>query len=96
LYATVKNWLAQFKHGDFSTCDVPRPGSPKKVITREINDQIHKLILEECQILAKSIAEQLGTSCKRVEPVIHEDVDMHKLSLKWVPKCLNEDQKCQR
>jgi len=24
-YATVKNWLAQFKRGDFSTCDVPRP-----------------------------------------------------------------------
>ena len=25
-YATVKNWVAQFKHGDFSTCDAPRPG----------------------------------------------------------------------
>jgi len=26
LYATVKNRVAQFKHGDFSTCDAPRPG----------------------------------------------------------------------
>jgi len=25
-YATVKNWVAQFKSGDFSTCDTPRPG----------------------------------------------------------------------
>jgi len=25
-YATVKNWVAQFKCGDFSTCDGPRPG----------------------------------------------------------------------
>jgi len=25
-YATVKNWVTQFKRGDFSTCDVPRPG----------------------------------------------------------------------
>jgi len=25
-YATIKNWVAQFKHGNFSTCDVPRPG----------------------------------------------------------------------
>jgi len=31
-----------------------------KVTTQEINDQIHELILEECQILAESIAEQLG------------------------------------
>jgi len=28
-----KNWVAQFKRGDFSTCDAPRPGRPKTVIT---------------------------------------------------------------
>jgi len=25
-YATFKNWMAQFKRGDFSTYNVPRPG----------------------------------------------------------------------
>jgi len=25
-YATGKNWVAQFKCGDFSTCDAPHPG----------------------------------------------------------------------
>jgi len=25
LYTTIKNWVAQFKHGDFSACDVPHP-----------------------------------------------------------------------
>jgi len=25
-YATIRNWVAQFKHGDFSTCDAPHPG----------------------------------------------------------------------
>ena len=29
LYVTVKNWVAQFERGDFSTCDAPRPGRPK-------------------------------------------------------------------
>jgi hypothetical protein len=24
-YAAVRNWVPQFKHGDFSTCDAPRP-----------------------------------------------------------------------
>ena len=43
LYATVKNWVAQFKRGDFSTCDAPRPGRPKTVTTPEIIDQIHNL-----------------------------------------------------
>jgi len=40
LYATVKNWVAQFKRGDFSICDAPRPGRPKTLITPEIIDQI--------------------------------------------------------
>jgi len=26
-----KNWVAQFKRGDFSTCDAPRPGRTKRV-----------------------------------------------------------------
>jgi len=46
-YATVKNWVAQFKRGDFSTCNAPLPGRPKAVTTPEIIDQIHELILEE-------------------------------------------------
>jgi len=95
-YATVKNWAAQFKRGDFSTCEVPRPGRPKTVTTPEIIDQIHDLILEDRGISAKSIAEQLGISRERVGPIIHEDLDMWKLSAKWVPKCLNADQKPQR
>jgi len=38
-YATVKNWVAQFKRGDFSTCDAPRPVRPKTVTTPEIIDR---------------------------------------------------------
>jgi len=61
-YATVKNWVAQFKRGDFSTCDAPRPGRPERVITLEVIDKIHELILEDRRISAKSIDEQLGIS----------------------------------
>ena len=35
-YATVKNWVAQFKRGDFSTCDAPRPGRPRTVTTPKL------------------------------------------------------------
>jgi len=95
-YATIENWVAQFKRGDFSTCDALRPGRPKTVTTPDIIDQIHKLISEDHRILAKSIAEQLGISRERVGSIIHEDLDMRKLSARWVPKCLNTDQKRQR
>ena len=81
--------MAQFKHGVFPTCDVPRPGRPKTVSTLEIINQIHKLILDDYQISAKSIAEQLDISRERIRPIVHEGLDMPKLSAKWVLKCPN-------
>jgi len=62
----------------------------------EIIDQIHELILEDRQISVKSIAEQLDISCERIGSIIRENLDMRKLSAKWVPKCLKADQKRQR
>jgi len=75
-----QNWVAQLKSGDFSTCDAPRPGRPKTVTIPEIIDQIHELILEDGRISAKSIAEQLGISRERDGSIIHEVLDMRKLS----------------
>jgi len=61
------------------------------VTTPEIIDQIHELISEDHRISAKSIAEQLGISREWVGSIIHEDLDMQKLSAEWVLKCLNVD-----
>ena len=30
-YATIKNWVAQFKRGDFTTCDAPCPGRQRRL-----------------------------------------------------------------
>jgi len=96
LYATVKNWVTQVKRGDFSTCDEPRLGRSQTVTIPETIDQIHELFSEDRRISAKSVAEQLTLSRERVGSIIHEDLDMRKLSAKWVPKCLNADQKRQQ
>jgi len=61
------------------------------VTSPEIIDQMHELILKDRRISTKSIAEQLDISRERVGSIIHEDLDMRKLSAKWVPKCLNAD-----
>ena len=70
---------------DFSTSFAPRPGRHKTVTTPGIIDQIHELILENRRISAKSIAELLGILRERVGSIIHEDLDMRKLSAKWGP-----------
>jgi len=52
-YATVKNWVAEFKRCDLSTCVALRPGRPKRVITEEIIEKINELILGDRRISAK-------------------------------------------
>ena len=74
--------MAQFNRGDFSTCVAPRPGRPKTVTTPQIIDKIHELILEDRRISVESIAEQLGISREQIGFIIHEDLDMRKLSAK--------------
>ena len=57
---------------------------------------LNVVILEDRRILATSITGQLGISRERVGSIIHENLDMRKLSAKWIPKCLNADQKRQQ
>ena len=54
-----------------------------------------RAILGRPRISAKSVTEQLDISRERVGSIVHEDLDMWQLSAKWVPKCLNADQKRQ-
>jgi predicted HTH transcriptional regulator len=53
-----------------------------KVATPEIIDKIQELNSEDRQISAKSIAEQLEISHEWVGSIIHEDLDLRKLSMK--------------
>jgi histone-lysine N-methyltransferase SETMAR len=85
--------VPQFKRGDFSTCVWPRTGRPKIVTTQDIVEQIHELTLKDRRILNKSIAEQLSILRERVWSIMHEDLNMRKLSADWVPKCLYENKK---
>ena len=75
--------MTQSKRGDFSTCVASRPGLPKTVPTPEIIDKINELFLEDGLISVKTIAEQLGISRERVRSIVHEDLDMRKLSARW-------------
>jgi len=66
------------------------------VTTPEIIGEIHELILEDGRISAKSIAEQLGISRERLGSIIHEDLDMRKLSAKWGQNAWTATKKSQR
>jgi hypothetical protein len=68
-------------------------GRPAQVTIPENMDAIHSMILDNWKIYAKKIAETLAMARERVRYIIHEILDMRMLPAKWIPKCLNADQK---
>jgi transposase len=91
--STVKNCVARFRTGHLSTYDEERSGRPTQVTIPENMDAIHSMLLDDRRISTKKTSETLAISRERVGYIIHEILDMRKLSAKWVPKCLYADQK---
>lgn len=92
-YATVKNWVAKFKRGDYGVEDEARSGRPPEVTTPENIEAVHELILKDRRISITSIEKELNISYARVQNIIHAELGMKKLSAKWVLKCLSNEQK---
>lgn len=92
----VKYWFAEFKRGRSSTIDEQRSGRPKEVTTPEMIDKIHDIVLADRRVKVREIVEIVNISYERVHNILHEHLDMKKLSAKWVPRLLTIDQKRNR
>ncbi|GBP48548.1 Putative uncharacterized protein FLJ37770 [Eumeta japonica] len=87
LYTMVKKWARLFRQGRESCEDHPRLGRPVTVVTEENVRKIEKLVLADRRIKLWQIAEELQISKERVGEIIHEHMNMRKISARWVPKC---------
>jgi hypothetical protein len=87
-YSAVKKWVAGLRIGRFSTEDQEHFVRPYQVTVPENMVAIHSVILDIQRILTERIVKSLAISQERVG-----FIDMRKFSAKWVPKCLNADQK---
>ena len=71
----------------------PRPGRPVTVTTPETIAKIHGIIMADRRVTERYIAIELGISRERVHTVIHNELQMSRVSARWVPKLLSADQK---
>lgn len=93
---TIYKWMGNFRRGDMSTADAERSGRPVEVTTPEIIDKIHDMIMEDRRLKVREIAEAIGISNDRVHNILHNHLQMKKLSARWVPRLLTIDQKRNR
>ena len=89
-YLTVAKWSSEFKRGRSSLEDDPR------MINQEMIDRVERLVLNDRRIKLDELAEECGISHGSVSTIIHEHLDMSKVSARWVPRNLNPQDRQQR
>ncbi|XP_011148888.2 putative uncharacterized protein FLJ37770 [Harpegnathos saltator] len=96
VFATVYNWVNEFKRGRTSTKDEHRSGRPVEVTTPEMIDKIHDMVLNDRRIKVREIVEATGISQGTVFSILHEKLGVKKISVRWMPHLLSVKNKRNR
>ena len=94
--ASVFEWHKRYKEGRESVRDDERCGSSKEVRTPELIVQIKNFMDKDRRVSLETISAQFDVSVGTVHIIIHEELKMWKICVKFVPMVLREDQKERR
>lgn len=88
---TVRFWFDEFKRGRQSVLDEDRPGRPKDVKTQENIKKVGDMVLADRRLKVREIAETMRMSTGTVIEFLHNELSMKKLSARWVPRLLTDE-----
>ncbi|XP_064111478.1 protein GVQW3-like [Macrobrachium nipponense] len=91
--ASFYHWFNRFSDGNEQVEDEPRSGAPKSARKGVNIEEVQRLVMQDCQISVRMLSEALGISIGTVETVLTEDLKLHKVCAKFMPKILSDDQR---
>ena len=95
-YAQVKFWVGEFKCGRISLEDEARSGRPLDATNEEMCKKVWDLVYSDRRIQVEEIAQALGISHGSVSTILHDRLGMRKLTARWVPKSISDEQMATR
>ena len=84
-------WHKRFKEGGESMRDDERCGRSKEVRTPELIGQIKNFMDKDCCVSIETISAQFDVSVVTVCTIIHKELKMWKICMKFVSRVLRED-----
>jgi len=72
-------------NGISSVTDSPRPGQAHQVVTPEAIAAFEAIVKENCRITVNETATHLGMSHGSARNIVHDVLQFHKVSARWVP-----------
>ena len=91
-YTRVKFWVGEFKHGRTSLEDEARSECPLDATDEEMCKKVRNLVYSDRRIQVEEIVQALGISHGSVSTILHDRLGMRKLTARWVPKSLSDEQ----
>ena len=95
-YAQVKFWVEEIKRGRTSLEDEARSGRPLDATDKEMCKKVRDLVYSDRRIQVEEIVQALGISHGSVSPILNDRLGMRKLTARWVPKSLSDEQMATR
>ena len=95
-YAQVKFWVGEFKRSRTSLEEETRSGRPSDATDEEKCNKVRDLVYSDRRIKVEEIANALHISHGSVSTTLHDRLGMHKLTARWVPKSLSDEQMATR
>ena len=90
-YDTVRWWKKKFESGN-----APKSGRPKSASHKEIVSKIKEIIEGDARFTVRDIARKVGISLSKVHLILKKHLKVRKISARWVPHLLTDEQKRQR
>ena len=95
-YAHVTFWVGEFKRCRMSLEDEARSGCPLDATDEEMCKKVRDLVYSDRGIQVEEIVQALGISHSSVSTILHDHLGMCKLTARWVPKSLSDEQMASR
>ena len=88
--------MGEFKRGRTPLENEARSGRPLDATDEEMCKKVRDLIYSDRRIQMEEIAQALGISRGSVSTTLHDRLGLRKLTARWVPKSLRDQQMATR
>jgi len=89
----VFKWSRKFLNSVSSVTDSPRPGQAHRVVTQKAIAAVEVIVKENRVVTMHEIAAHLDMSHGSPHHIVHDVLQFHKMSARWVPHQLTAELK---
>jgi len=92
----VRSWVRQFTEGRTSCENKPKEPPPRTGRSEDMIARVEQMVMEDCRLTVRQIAAHAGISVGSVDTILHDDLKLRKVSARWVPRMLTDENKASR